>query len=75
MDWPPQSPDLNPKEQMWDHLDRELRKHPASSAEKTWEKLSELWQAIDPQVLEVYIQLMSRRCKAVIEARGGHTEY
>ncbi len=26
LDWPPQSPDLNPIENVWDYLDRQVRK-------------------------------------------------
>ena len=52
MNWPPQSPDLNAIEQLWDHLDRELRKNPEITPERTWKKLSELWQNIAPAVLE-----------------------
>ena len=75
MNWPPQSPDLNAIEQLWDHLDRELRKNPETTPERTWKKLSELWQNIAPAVLESYVQSMGRRCKAVIDAHGGHTKY
>ena len=64
MDWPPQSPDLNPIEQLWDYLDRELRKEPSSSG---------LWGSIAPSVLNNYVSSM-RRCEAVIAARVGNTK-
>lgn len=75
MNWPPQSPDLNPIEQLWDHLDRLLRKDPPSSARNAWLKLSKLWSEIEPITLETYVHSMRRRCLAVIEANGGHTKY
>ena len=75
MDWPPQSPDLNPIEQMWEHLDCLLRQSPQTSAQATWLFLEKTWSEIAPAVLEVYIDSMERRCKAVIAAKRGHTKY
>ena len=40
MDWPPQSPDLNITEAVWDHLDRERNKGQPKSKE-CWEVLKE----------------------------------
>lgn len=31
LDWPAQSPDLNPIEHLWDHLDRKIRQHNITS--------------------------------------------
>lgn len=73
MDWPPQSPDLNPIEQLWDHLDRRLRKTPPVSVTDAWEKLAQFWGEIDKSVLQIYVHSMKRRCEAVIIAKGGHT--
>lgn len=75
MDWPPQSPDLNPIEQLWDHLDRMLRKSPPISVNDAWEKLSKYWGEIQQPILQNYVHSMKRRCQAVIDAKGGHTKY
>ena len=37
MDWPPQSPDLNPIELLWEQLDRKVRKKCPTSASHLWE--------------------------------------
>ena len=37
MDWPPQSPDLNNIEAVWDHLDGERR----TTSKELWEVLKE----------------------------------
>ena len=39
LDWPPQSPDLNIIEAVWDHLDRERNKGQPKSKEELWEVL------------------------------------
>ena len=41
MVWPPQSPDLNPIEQIWDHLDTEVHKHHISPKENISNNLAE----------------------------------
>lgn len=75
MEWPPQSPDLNPIEQLWDHLDQKLRKTPPVNVADAWEKLSKYWKEIRQPILQTYAHSMKRRCQAVINAKGGHTKY
>jgi DDE superfamily endonuclease len=77
MPWPAQSPDLNPIEHLWDHLDRQVRKRtplpaslPALAA-----ALQEEWDRIPLDVLRKLIGSMPSRVAAVIEAKGGHTPY
>ena len=41
MEWPAQSPDLNPIELLWEQLDRMVRKRCPSSQSNLWEVLQE----------------------------------
>ena len=70
MIWPPQSPDLNPIELLWDELDRYVRKQSPGSKEHLWELFQEEWQKISSQTLEKLISRMPRLCNAVIKADG-----
>lgn len=40
MFWPPQSPDLNPIELLWDELDRNVRKTCPTLQQDLWEKIA-----------------------------------
>ena len=74
---PPQSPDLNPIEHLWEHLKRKLREyenHPSSITE-LWERTSKEWEAIPKEVVQNLIESMPRRVDAVLKAKGGHTKY
>ena len=46
MTWPPQSPDLNPIEMVWDELDRRLKEKHPTSAQHMWELLQDCWKSI-----------------------------
>ena len=75
MKWPPQSPDLNPIEQIWDYMDTKLQKEKRTSANHMWASLQSIWNEITPETLDLYISNMPKRCRAVIDAKGGHTKY
>ena len=52
MEWPPQSPDLNIIEAIWDHLDRKKFEKQPKSQEELWEVLQNAWNSISPNVLQ-----------------------
>lgn len=57
MDWPPQTPDLNVIEAVWDQLDRERNKTLPISKEELWKVLKEAWYSVSD-------------CKRVQDVRG-----
>lgn len=73
---PPCSPDLNPIEHLWDHLDRQLRKGPQPANLRVLEReLINIWENIPQRFVFNYINSMRQRCLDVIRAQGGHTRY
>lgn len=72
---PPQSPDLNPIEHLWEHLDRQIRKHTITNRDQLKACLTEEWIKIPPNVTENLVASMRRRLEAVIKANGGPTKY
>ena len=72
MEWPPQSPDLNPIELLGDELDRAVRKRAPTSATQLWTILQQEWEKIEIEKLQKLIARMPRICKAVLKSRGGH---
>lgn len=75
MDWPPQSPDLNPIENLWSTLKIEIPKHNPKSAKHLFEIVKQEWDKIAASKCESLVRSMPRRCKAVIKAKGGATKY
>jgi len=71
MIWPPQSPDLNPIEFLWDELDRRVRKVYPTSQEHLWETLEKEWNEISNSVLEKLVERMPRLVKKVLSTKGG----
>jgi hypothetical protein len=64
--WPPQSPDLNPIEAMWDYVDSKIMNSTRTSQNQMWEMVQEAWNAIPKKFLQKYIFSMKKRCQAVI---------
>jgi hypothetical protein len=77
MEWPPQSPDLNPIEHLWAHLKRQLNKYdsPPKGILELWDRVEEQWNKIDRATCLHLIESMPRRIEGVIEAKGRWTKY
>lgn len=72
---PPQSPDLNPIEHLWEELDRRIRTRHISNNRDLRMALEEEWANITPDVTKHLVDSMPKRLRAVIEAKGYPTKY
>lgn len=75
---PPQSPDLNPIEHLWDELDRKVPKSKRRSLKEYRAALFEEWVKIEPDILITLVDSITtspQRLEAVIKANGGPTRY
>ena len=77
LDWPAQSPDLNPIEHLWEHLKRQLAKYEVEpkSIHELWTRVEAEWEKIPKEVCVDLIKSMPRRVAAVLKAKGGYTKY
>ncbi|GFV39455.1 DDE_3 domain-containing protein [Trichonephila clavipes] len=77
MDWPAQSPDLNPIEHVWNMLGRRIatRHPPPTCLSELWRALLDEWCNTSLDQIDNVILSMSGRCKACIASSGRHTPY
>ena len=77
LDWPAVSPDLSPIEHVWDLLDRRVRQRPVQpqTLQQLEQALIQEWNNITLNEIRPYIRSMRRRCRAIINSRGGHVRY
>lgn len=74
-DWPPQSPDLNPIENLWSTIGNRVSARNPTNTEDLWLKLKEEWAKVSVEECRRLIQSCSRRMAAVIENKGLFTRY
>ncbi|GFX37778.1 transposable element Tcb2 transposase [Trichonephila clavipes] len=75
--WPARSPDLNPIENMWDALGRQVadRNYPPTNKNTLIRALTEEWDKLPQQLLDNVVQSMVRRVECCITLHGGHIPY
>ena len=77
MQWPSQSPDLNPIEHIWVLLKSKLNQyHERPDGMLTlWSRISEEWERITRADCLAVIDSMPRRILALKKAKGGYIKY
>ncbi len=75
LDWPANSPDLNPIENLWGIVKRKMRDTRPNNADELKATVKETWASIPPQQCHKLITSMPCRIEAVIKAKGAPTKY
>ncbi len=70
LDWPANSPDLNPIENLSGIVKRKMRDTRPNNADELKATVKETWASIPPQQCHKLITSMPRRIEAVIKAKG-----
>lgn len=74
-DWPGNSPDLNPIENLWSIVKRKLQGVDISSVPKLEAAIREAWSRIDPTLLHNLATSLPRRLQEVLKHKGLPTKY
>lgn len=75
MEWPAQSPDLNPIENLWCDVKEAVSNCNPSNNNQLWETVEHAWKSISQERCENLVNSMNRRCAAVIANKVYATKY
>ncbi|GBN71093.1 Transposable element Tc1 transposase [Araneus ventricosus] len=77
MSWPPNSPDLNPMEHIWDVMERRLRAQtpPCPNISTLRDRCLDIWYNLSPVMYQKLVASMPTRVAAVLKVKGGATRY
>lgn len=75
IEWPAQSPDLNPMESIWAAMMRKLQGNIFTSKALCWNAVQQAWNDLTKEEIKAIVQSMPRRLSAVKKSHGYHTPY
>ena len=76
LEWPGNSPDLNPIENLWTIMKDKVADKQPSSAQNLKQAIKDVWVTeITQEYCESLVSSMPHRIQTVIDSKGGHTKY
>ena len=69
MKWPPQSPDMNPTENVWKIIEEKAQNRNPQNMDDLWGFLKEEWESITTIFCKKFISSCGRRCNEVIQCK------
>ena len=75
MEWPAQSPDLNPIENLWCDIKNAVSEAKPRNAEELWKVVKSSWDGIPVSRCQKLVDSMQHRCEAVLKNGGYATKY
>lgn len=75
LEMPPYSPDVNPTENLWAVLKRQIDARAPKTIEELTKITREEWLKLDPTFCDKLVQSMPNRMQAIVDAEGYKTRY
>lgn len=75
LNWPAQSPDLNPIENLWAYIDKELKKCQIKNKRDLIVEVTRIWQEIPREFIQKLYHSIPKRAEMVCRNKGGHIPY
>lgn len=75
LEWPGNSPDLNPTENAWNYMKDKVAQTKPSNIHELKEALKKLWANMDVSYFAKLSESMPERLKLVIKNNGNMTKY
>lgn len=75
LEWPAQSPDLNPIEHLWGILKKKISTRKITSITHLKAVIQEEWENLNPLICKRLVDSLPRRIAEVIKNKGGPTKY
>jgi len=75
IDWPANSPDLNPIENIWGLLKHRVEKRRPKSIDELERFFMDEWSMLDQKMINNFLKSMKSRCEGVIRNNGNHLDF
>ncbi|GFV93828.1 transposase domain containing protein [Trichonephila clavipes] len=77
MSWPPNLPDLNQIEHIWEVMGQQLRvqRPPIHNISNLRDLCLNIWYNVSPAIYQGLVSPMRSRVETVLRAKGGSTRY